>query len=268
MSITILDGVLLGVMLISAFLAMMRGFIREVFSIGTWIAAAAAALFFHSLLVPYVEPYVGNDLLSQAISAAAVFFITLILVSFITIRISDFILDSGVGPIDRTLGFMFGALRGLLIVVVALMLFNGLVQREKRPTWVTNAKSLPVLTEIGGRITAALPENIQETITDFFGSQSEPDATVLPNDDPDSPVPGPDTSPSGTLSPSGSQSPSGTSSDDTFSGTAPADNDPAQGNSTIQDSEDLPDLEDDTTTTIPQDDTRNVERIINATPEN
>ena len=50
MSITILDGILLGVMLISAFLAMMRGFVREVFSIGTWIAAAAAALFFHPFL--------------------------------------------------------------------------------------------------------------------------------------------------------------------------------------------------------------------------
>lgn len=256
MSITILDGVLLGVMLISAFLAMMRGFIREVFSIGTWIAAAAAALFFHTLLVPYVEPYVGNDLLSQAISAAAVFFVTLILVSFVTIRISDFILDSGVGPIDRTLGFMFGALRGLLIVVVALMLFNGLVQREKRPTWVTNAKSLPILTEIGGRITAALPENIQETITGFFGSKSEPDATVLPNDDLDSPVPAP-----GTTSP-------GTPPTGTLRSVDPADDTTAPEDSTIQDSEDLPDLEDDTTTTIPQDDTRNVERIINATPEN
>ncbi len=266
MSITILDGVLMGVMLISAFLAMMRGFIREVFSIGTWIAAAAAALYFHSLLVPYVEPYVGNDLLSQAISAAVVFFVTLILVSFVTIRISDFILDSGVGPIDRTLGFLFGALRGLLIVVVALMMFNGLVQREKRPSWVTNAKSLPILMEIGGRITAALPENIQETITDFFGSQSEPESTVLPNDDPDSPIPAPNSTSPGS---STSESPSsGTPSTDTFGATDPEDDAAAPDNSTIQDSEDLPALEDDTTTTIPQDDTRNVERIINATPEN
>ncbi|WP_306257288.1 CvpA family protein [Pararhizobium sp. IMCC21322] len=258
MSITILDGVLLGVMLISAFLAMMRGFIREVFSIGTWIAAAAAALFFHSLLVPYVEPYVGNDLLSQALSAAAVFFVTLILVSFVTIRISDFILDSGVGPIDRTLGFMFGALRGLLIVVVAMMLFNGLVQREKRPAWVTNALSLPILMEIGGRITAALPEDLQSTITEFFGSSSEPDNTVLPNDDPDSSVPAPN------LSGSGASVPRSSSPDNSTSGTSGS---TTPANPTIQDSEELPALQDDDTTSIPQDDTRNVERIINASPE-
>tara|TARA_R110002072_G_scaffold127792_7_gene265239 strand:- start:485 stop:1180 length:696 start_codon:yes stop_codon:yes gene_type:complete len=231
MSITILDGILLGVMLISAFLAMMRGFVREVFSIGTWIAAAAAALFFHPFLLPYIEPYVSNDLLSVALSAAAVFFVTLIIISFITIRISDFILDSGVGPIDRTLGFMYGALRGLLIVVVAMMIFNGLVQREKRPDWVSNASSLPVLLEIGRRITAALPQDLQETVTSFFGRRSsEPDNSVLPNDEPDlAPPP---------ANPAGSNSPT--------------------GGATMNDGEQLPG----------QDDTRNVERIINATPEN
>lgn len=241
MSITILDGILLGVMLISAFLAMMRGFVREVFSIGTWIAAAAAALFFHPLLLPYIEPYVGNDLLSVAIAAAAVFFVTLIIISFITIRISDFILDSGVGPIDRTLGFMYGALRGLLIVVVALMIFNGLVQREKRPDWVSNAQSLPMLQEIGRRITAALPQDLQESLTSFFGNRSSgPDDTILPNDDPDAVPPS-------TANPARQTS-------------------PADG-STPQDGEDLP-RQEDSTNTIPQDDTRNVERIINATPEN
>lgn len=244
MSLTILDGILLGVMLISAFLAMMRGFVREVFSIGTWVAAAAAALFFHPLLLPYVEPYVGNDLLSVALSAAAVFFITLIIVSFITIRISDFILDSGAGPIDRTLGFMFGAARGLLIVVVAMMIFNGLVQRENRPQWITNAQSLPTLMEIGGRITAALPENIQETIADFLGNRTtEPDNSVLPSDD--------DPEPAGTAP------------------TAPAEPAPAEDVPSIQqNSEELAPLDTGDAPAIPQDDARNVERIINAAPVN
>lgn len=246
MSLTILDGILLGVMLISAFLAMMRGFVREVFSIGTWVAAAAAALFFHPMLLPYIEPYVGNDLLSVALSAAAVFFITLIIVSFITIRISDFILDSGAGPIDRTLGFMFGAARGLLIVVVAMMIFNGLVQRENRPEWITNAQSLPTLMEIGGRITAALPENIQETIADFLGNRTaEPDNSVLPSDDDPEPAPTVPGAP------------------------APADTAPAEDIPSIQqDSEELEPLDTGDAPAIPQDDARNVERIINAAPVN
>lgn len=246
MSLTILDGILLGVMLISAFLAMMRGFVREVFSIGTWVAAAAAALFFHPLLLPYIEPYVANDLLSVALSAAAVFFATLIIVSFITIRISDFILESGAGPIDRTLGFMFGAARGLLIVVVAMMIFNGLVQRENRPVWITNAQSLPTLMEIGGRITAALPENIQESIAEFLGNRTaEPDSSILPSDDDPEPA---------TIAPAAP---------------APAETVPQEDVPSIQqDSEELAPLDTGDAAAIPQDDARNVERIINATPVN
>ena len=255
MSISILDGLLLGVMLLSAFLAMMRGFVREIFSIGTWIAAAAAALFFHHLLVPYIEPYVGNDLFSVALSAAAIFFITLIVVSFITIRISDFVLESGAGPIDRTLGFAFGAARGLLIVSVALMIFNGLVKPENRPVWVAEARSLPVMTEIGNRITAALPKNVQQAITDFFGSrataQEEPnvggEADTVADDDAAAPV---DVAPA--VVPS---------ADDTVAPTQPDTS--GDAGSTTPPTVDQEELSD-----IPQEDSRNVERIINTTPAN
>ncbi|MBL4646838.1 MAG: CvpA family protein, partial [Rhizobiales bacterium] len=215
-----------------------------------WIAAAAAALFFHHLLVPYIEPYVGNDLFSVALSAAAIFFITLIVVSFITIRISDFVLESGAGPIDRTLGFAFGAARGLLIVSVALMIFNGLVKPENRPVWVAEARSLPVMTEIGNRITAALPKNVQQAITDFFGSrataQEEPnvggEADTVADDDAAAPAVVP-------------------SADDTVAPTQPDTS--GDAGSTTPPTVDQEELSD-----IPQEDSRNVERIINTTPAN
>ena len=60
-------------------------------------------------------------------SAAVIFLITLIVVSYITMRIADFIIDSRVGALDRTLGFVFGAARGILLLVVALLFFNWLV---------------------------------------------------------------------------------------------------------------------------------------------
>ncbi len=264
MSISILDGLLLGVMLISAFLAMMRGFVREIFSIGTWIAAAAAALFFHQYLVPYIEPYVGNDLFSVAISAAAIFFVTLIVVSFITIRISDFVLESGAGPIDRTLGFAFGAARGLLIVSVALMIFNGLVKPENRQAWVAEARSLPVMSEIGNRITAALPKDIQQAIADFFGSrtaaQEEPnvggEADTVAEEDAAAP-----TSPSSSFEApvDGAIATEQTDANGAdASGAATGDT----GNATP------PTIEQEELREIPQEDSRNVERIINTAPAN
>src|SRR5215472_647143 len=137
MPITFLDLILLGVMLISGLLAMVRGFMREVLSIAAWGAAAVVTLYSFSKLLPTAKTYFTNDTLAAVAVVAGVFVGTLIVVSVITVRISDMILDSRIGALDRTLGFLFGLARGLLIVVVAFMFFNWLVPDKQRPEWVT-----------------------------------------------------------------------------------------------------------------------------------
>src|SRR5476651_1375139 len=76
-----LDLGVIVIVLVSAFLSMVRGFTREVLAIGSWVAAAAAAYFFYPLVLPYVIPYIHKDIIAQAVSAAVVFFATLIVVS-------------------------------------------------------------------------------------------------------------------------------------------------------------------------------------------
>ena len=103
----VLDVTLLAVMLISALLAMVRGFMREVLSIASWAAAAVAALYFHKRLIPVVKEYITtNHTVALAISVVAIFFVTLLVVAVITIKISDTVLDSRIGALDRTLGFV------------------------------------------------------------------------------------------------------------------------------------------------------------------
>ena len=114
MPITILDLILLGVMLVSGLLAMVRGFMREILSIAAWGAAAIATLYSFSKLLPTAKTYFSNDTVAAAVVVAGVFIGTLIVVSVITVRISDMILDSRIGALDRTLGFLFGLARGLL----------------------------------------------------------------------------------------------------------------------------------------------------------
>ena len=104
-----LDLGVIAIVLISAVLAMVRGFTREVLAIASWGAAAVAAIYFHPLVLPFVKPYISKDTIALAVAAAIVFFATLIIVSIITVKISDAILDSKVGPLDRSLGFVFGA---------------------------------------------------------------------------------------------------------------------------------------------------------------
>ena len=154
-----LDLGLIVVVLISAFLAMLRGFTREVLAIASWGAAALAAIYLHPLALPYVKPYIAKDVIALGVAAAAVFFVTLIAVSLITIKLSDAILDSKVGAIDRSLGFLFGAVRGLLLCVIAFVFFNWLVPAQTQPGWVKTARMRPLLQATGDRLMAILPDD-------------------------------------------------------------------------------------------------------------
>ncbi|BBE70537.1 CvpA family protein [Oharaeibacter diazotrophicus] len=192
MPITLLDGILLVIMLISALLAMIRGFVREVLSIAAWIAAAAAAFFFYDDLLPTVQEHIAQKQVAVAASAGGLFLLTLVVVSFATMRISDFVLDSRIGALDRTLGFVFGAARGLLLVVVGMLFFNWFVPKaEEQPTWVADAKAKPLLDMIGGRLMAALPEDPEKQILEQFQNPQHgegapaadaPDDTGAPDD--------------------------------------------------------------------------------------
>ena len=152
-------------------LSMLRGFSREVLAIASWAAAAAAAYYFYPLVTPYLTPYIHKDVLAQAAAAALVFIATLIVVSLFTVRLSDAILDSKIGALDRTLGFVFGVARGFLLAVVAFAIFNWLVSDKQQPTWVKSAKTRPILTETADKIVALLPEDAAETIDAWIKSK-------------------------------------------------------------------------------------------------
>ncbi|MBI3435735.1 MAG: CvpA family protein [Proteobacteria bacterium] len=164
MPITLLDIFLLVVMLVSGLLAMIRGFMREVLSIASWVLAAVATLYAYSRLLPQAKLYFQNDIVAAAVTIGGVFLVTLIVVSVITVRISDMVLDSRIGALDRTLGFLFGLARGLVIVVVAFLFFSWLVEAKNQPEWVKSAKSRVVLQGTGDWIISMLPDDPESTI--------------------------------------------------------------------------------------------------------
>ena len=167
-----LDLAVLAIVLVSALLSMLRGFSREVLAIASWAAAAAAAYWFYPLVVPYLAPYIHKEIFAQAAAAAIVFFATLIVVSLFTVRLSDAILDSKIGALDRTLGFLFGVVRGFLLAVVAFAIFNWLVSEKQQPEWVRTAKTRPVLTDTADKIIAMLPEDAAATVDAWIKSRT------------------------------------------------------------------------------------------------
>jgi membrane protein required for colicin V production len=180
MPITFLDLILLVVMLVSGMLAMIRGFMREVLSIAAWALAAVATIYFYARLLPLAKQYFNNDIVAAGAVIGGVFLGTLLIVSILTVRISDMILDSRVGALDRTLGFLFGLGRGLLIVVVAFLFFDWLVPARSQPVWVTSAKSKVVLQSTGDWLKGLLPDDPESTILKRLkrprGDEESPDS--------------------------------------------------------------------------------------------
>jgi len=171
MPISWLDIILIVIMLISGFLAMVRGFTREVLSIFSWAMAAVAALYFTPRYYEVLLPYIDNPSIAQIAFAAGVFIITLIIVSLITFRISDKVLDSRVGALDRTLGFIFGLARGFLLVAIVFILFTALARDQ--PDWVRNARSYPILQRTQVAIESLLPMQPEEYLPG--GEPDQPD---------------------------------------------------------------------------------------------
>ncbi len=183
MPFSVLDLVVLGIVVISALLAAVRGVTREVLAIIAWVAAAAVAWSFHPLLLPTVKQHVSSDTVALVGSIAAIFLVTLIVVSLITVKISDVVLDSRIGAIDRSLGFLFGAARGFLICVIGWVFLSWLLQ-GKMPDWAAQARTQPILEKYGQVLVAQLPENPDN----FLKKLKKPKVDTPPNEPVDAPA--------------------------------------------------------------------------------
>ena len=155
MSFTWPDIALAVVMLISGLMAIMRGLSREVLSLVAWGAAAVAAFYaifsepVRKQATDLLKPYIGeNDVVVTIAVAGAVFLVVLIVLSIIGAKISDALLETGAGPIDRTLGFFYGLARGLVLMMAVFIFYVWLVPRDKIDNAVRDAMTLPLVTSV------------------------------------------------------------------------------------------------------------------------
>jgi membrane protein required for colicin V production len=153
--------------LISAILATARGLTREVLSLATWAGSAAIAIYMLLYHPELAQQYIAEELVANIATVAVTFIVALIVLHLITMRIADFVVDSKIGPLDRTLGFLFGVARGVLIAVV-LVVFGQWLLGPNLPPWASESKSLPTLASLGDSLIAALPPDLEEQVTDIL----------------------------------------------------------------------------------------------------
>ncbi len=151
----VFDGIVIATVLISGILAMVRGFVREVLSVAAWVAAAAAAYFLYQPFSPVLETVIEDQNWRNIASAAIIFFVALIIASYVTMKVSNMIVDGRVNMIDRILGGAFGVVRGFVIVMIPFMFYEQFKPNEQ-PDWVRNSISVPYLKAAGEAVRGTL----------------------------------------------------------------------------------------------------------------
>lgn len=147
--LTIVDFGVLVVLLISGLIAAYRGFLKETLTVSAWLLAALAAVFVWPATKPFARALVEPKVLADILALIGVFFMLLIPTSFVSFRLSEMVRESKAGPLDRSLGFVFGIARGLLVVGVGYLLYDSLAPAKTQPDWVREARLLPVVKGTG-----------------------------------------------------------------------------------------------------------------------
>jgi membrane protein required for colicin V production len=155
--ITWVDLAVVAIFVISIGLAIHRGIVRETLSIFSWAAAAFAALYFGHYGVPLLTPYFSVALALIA-AYSAVFLLVLLPLLFLAGRFSRRVHESPVGGLDRALGAVFGALRGLVAIAVIYILYSLVVPIASQAKWVQQARTLSLIQKSASALLALLPD--------------------------------------------------------------------------------------------------------------
>ena len=157
MTLQALDFVIIAVLLISASLSLIRGFTKEVLSITGWVVSGYAAIFLGPSLKPVLANYTDIDWVISGGGMLIVFLIVLIVFSIGGGMIASQLKSSSLGPLDRSLGVLFGAARGFFIICSAYLGISSVIPEDDHPDFIADAQLRPMLQTGSAAIVAIVP---------------------------------------------------------------------------------------------------------------
>lgn len=177
----IIDIVVILIVLVSAGVAFFRGFVREVLTIFGVIGGFLAALFFGGTLTPIFRGWFGVgeaaedsetakklfDLIPYTIVAdvcayAAIFLAVFLILQLVSHFMSASIKAIGLGPVDRSLGVVFGIFRGVLLIGILYLPFHLILPDDNKREWFGESKTFVYVEGVSGWLQSFLPSNSDE----------------------------------------------------------------------------------------------------------
>lgn len=158
----IIDICFVAILVISGILAYIRGFVREVLSVAAWVGAAFVTLYGYRHLQPYTKEYIENPMVADLVTGGALFIGSMIVFSLIASGIARGVRESAASGFDRSLGFAFGVLRGVVLVSL-LYLSAAWFWQDKLPKSITEARTYPLIDGSTQILLSMIPDETRES---------------------------------------------------------------------------------------------------------
>ena len=167
------DLIVIAVLLVSALLAFSRGFVRELLSVAVWVGAIFATLYGFAYVEEYTSQWISTVWLARTAASVTIFIPTLIILALISHVLSGQVRNSALGAVDRSLGFLFGLLRGVIIVCLAYLMITLILPKEEQPKWLRSARTITLVEEGAGLLLQLVPEDVMEKTSETMDRATE-----------------------------------------------------------------------------------------------
>lgn len=157
-----IDILVIGTLLISGAFAYARGFVHEVLSIAAWVGAVFATMYGTPVVKNFTLQIIEDPFIAALVTGIVLFVGALIILSVATRRISRGVKASALGALDRALGFLFGLLRGAIVVSLVWIGYEWFTPPEDQPEWVFESRTIPLVIEGANLLKALAPADAEQ----------------------------------------------------------------------------------------------------------
>ncbi|WP_439293860.1 CvpA family protein [Lonepinella sp. BR2882] len=131
---SVIDYIIIGIIVFSVIVSLLRGFVREVLSLASWIIAFIVASQFYPYLANLLTQ-IESEYIRNGVAIGVLFVLTLIVGGIVNYVISQLVDKTGLSGTDRVLGACFGFLRGVLIVAALLFFVDTFTNLDQGEAW-------------------------------------------------------------------------------------------------------------------------------------
>ncbi|MBM3468680.1 MAG: hypothetical protein FJX71_04535 [Alphaproteobacteria bacterium] len=159
-----IDILILGIFTASSLIGALRGFTKELLSLFNWGGSAFLSYALLPLGRGFFQHYIANPMIVDVVTIFCIFITSLIVLSIISNTVAEYIQESSIKGVDRSLGFGFGVVRGVFVVSASELLFSVFFPRISQPVTIQEARFAPLARKGGDTLLQILPASLQQTI--------------------------------------------------------------------------------------------------------